>query len=198
MRNVRIPALLILGLSVLWAAGTPTELAADRGREQKVALIDDCDPDDPAWGAVPGCLQDKGDVSQAEFTSFLTSRLYNNAPVGSPPSLFLVGHPSWRNEPSHLVVEEGKKIEVKNEGGRPHTFTKVAAFGGGRIPPLLVGTVMAPECALPASGVDPSQLAPGARFKLRTSGEGIMRFQCCFHPWMRATVRVTPDGHHGR
>ncbi len=63
---------------------------------------------------------------------------------------------------------------------------------------LLVGTQMAPECALPASGIDPSQLAPGARLKLRTSGEGIMRFQCCFHPWMRATVRVVPDEHHGK
>jgi hypothetical protein len=193
MRNVRIPALLVLGLAVLWAAGSPAELAADRGGERKIALIDDCDPDDPAWGAVPGCLQNRGDVSQAEFTAFLRSPLYNNAPAGSPPSLFLVGHPSWRNEPSHLVVEEGKRIEVKNEGGRPHTFTKVAEYGGGRVPPLLVGTQMAPECALAPGAIDPNQLAPGARLRLRTSGEGIVRFQCCFHPWMRSTVRVVPE-----
>jgi hypothetical protein len=26
-------------------------------------------------------------------------------------------------------------------------------------------------------------------------GEGIQRFQCCIHPWMRATVRVVNDVH---
>ena len=54
---------------------------------------------------------------------------------------------------------------------------------------------MAPECALAAGAIDPNQLAPGARLKLKTSGEGIVRFQCCFHPWMRATVRVVADDH---
>jgi hypothetical protein len=191
MRNVRIPALLILGLSVSWAAGIPTELAAERGSEKKIALIDDCDPDDPTWAPV-GCLQNKGDVTNAEFTALLRSPLYDNDPA-TAAGQFLVGHPSWRNEPSHLVVEEGKRIEVKNEGGRPHTFTKVAEFGGGRVPPLLVGTQMAPECALAVGATDPNQLAPGARLRLRTSGEGLVRFQCCFHPWMRATIRVVPD-----
>lgn len=198
MRNVRIPVMLLLGVSFLWATAGPTEVAADRGGEQRIALVDDCDPDDPNWGPVPGCLQDKGDVSQAEFNMFLRSPLYNKT---VPPSLageFLVGHPSWRNEPSHVVIEEGKRIHVKNEGGRPHTFTPVAQFGGGRIPPLLVGTQMAPECAAPPAGeTDPFQVAPGGRLKLKASGEGIMRFQCCFHPWMRATVRVTPEDHDG-
>ncbi len=192
----RIPVMLATGVAVVWAMAGPTGVAADRGGENTIALIDDCDPDDPEWGAVPGCLQDKGDVSSDEFTLFLTSPLYDNdGDAASTAGRFLVGHPSWRNEPSHLVVEEGKRIEVKNEGGRPHTFTKVAEFGGGRIPPLLVGTQMAPECALAAGAIDPNQLAPGARLKLKTSGEGIVRFQCCFHPWMRATVRVVADDH---
>ena len=108
MRNVRVPLMLIVGLAVLWVAGRPTELAAERGGERKIALIDDCDPADPAWLPV-GCLQEKGDVTNAEFDMFLRSPLYNNAPAGSPPALFLVGHPSWRNEPSHLVVEEGEE-----------------------------------------------------------------------------------------
>jgi hypothetical protein len=94
------------------------------------------------------------------------------------------------------VIDEGKRLHIKNEGGRPHTFTPVAQFGGGRVPPLLVGTQMAPECALAAGATDPYQVAPGARLKLKTTNEGIQRFQCCFHPWMRATVRVTPDEHH--
>ena len=30
-------------------------------------------------------------------------------------------------------------IKVTNRGGRGHTFTEVAEFGGGRVPPLNVG-----------------------------------------------------------
>jgi hypothetical protein len=28
---------------------------------------------------------------------------------------------------------------------------------------------------------------------MTAGGEGIQRFQCCFHPWMRATVRVIAE-----
>jgi plastocyanin len=88
------------------------------------------------------------------------------------------------------LVETGKKIEVTNEGGRNHTFTPVAEFGGGRVPPLRVGTQMATECALAPGTTDPYLVGPGGKLKLEAEGEGIMRFQCCLHPWMRATVRV--------
>jgi hypothetical protein len=57
-----------------------------------------------------------------------------------------------------------------------------------------VGTIPAPECALPAGATDPYLAAPGDKLKLKATDEGIQRFQCCFHPWMRATVRV--EGHH--
>lgn len=197
MRNVRIPLMVLLGLAALWVAG-PIEVAADRDGE-RIAIKDDCDPRDPAWAPTGGCLLKKGDVTQAEFGMFLRSPLYNNAPPATPPNppqLFLVGHPSWRNEPSHIVVELGERIHVKNEGGRLHTFTPVAQFGGGRVPPLRVGTVMAPECAAPvAPATDPYQVAPGDRLKLKASVEGIQRFMCCIHPWMRATVRVIPEEH---
>jgi hypothetical protein len=198
MRRVQIPAMLVLSLSVLWAVGNPVDLAADRDGA-RIAIRDDCDPDDTGWTPTGGCLLRKGDVSLAEFQAFLRSPLYNNAAAGAQPTLFLVGHPSWRNEPSHIVVEKGDRIQVRNEGGRLHTFTPVAEFGGGRVPPLLVGTVPAPECAAPAApAVDPYQVAPGDKLKLKASEEGIQRFQCCIHPWMRATVRVVPedDGHH--
>jgi hypothetical protein len=199
MRYVRIPLVLLLGVTVLWISG-PIELVADR-KGERIAMKDDCDPSDENWAPTGGCLLKKGDVTQAEFGMFLRSPLYNNAPAGSPPALFLVGHPSWRNEPSHIVVEKGERIEVKNEGGRAHTFTPVEQFGGGRVPPLLVGTQPAAECAAPGEGeTDRYEVAPGGRLKLRATTEGIQRFQCCFHPWMRATVRVVPDddGHHQR
>jgi len=197
MRNVRIPAMLVLGIAVLWGMAGPTELVAENDGDTKVALVDDCDPTDVAGWAPVGCLQDKGDVTAAEFGMFLRSPLYDND--GNPLSTagqFLVGHPSWRNVPSHAVIEEGKRLHIENEGGRPHTFTPVAQFGGGRVPPLLVGTQPAPECALAAGATDPYLVPPGARLKLQVTAEGIQRFQCCFHPWMRATVRVTADEHH--
>ena len=155
---------------------------------RRIDLVDDCDPSDPNWAPV-GCFQTDGDVSAAEFGAFLTSPLYGGG---------LVGHPAWRNDPSHLVVRDGEGIRVSNEGGRPHTFTKVAEFGGGRIPPLQVGTQMAPECALAPGATDPFQVAPGDKLRLKVEGEGIMKFQCCFHPWMRATVRAVAHENHGR
>ena len=149
-----------------------------------IEMVDDCDPNDAAWLPV-GCLQNDGDVTAAEFSQFLRSPLYDNiAPPGDGVGSFLVGHPSWRNDPSHVVIAAGKKIDVRNVGGRPHTFTPVAEFGGGVVPPLNVGTQPAPECA---SSI---RLEPGDRTSITASGEGIQRFQCCFHPWMRATVRV--------
>ena len=154
------------------------------GGNRAIDLVDDCDPDDPAWLPV-GCLQNDGDVTAAEFNSFLRSPLYDNIPpTGVEPGLFLVGHPSWRNDPSHVVIEAGKKITVRNVGGRPHTLTPVAQFGGGIIPPLNVGTQTAPECATAV------RLQPGDSTSITADGEGLQRFQCCLHPWMRATVRV--------
>ena len=169
----------------------PTELAADRDGEQKIALMDDCDPDDPGVGAAVRLPAGQGrrDAAPSSACSCVLPST-TTMPARSTAGLFLVGHPSWRNEPSHLVVEEGKRIQVKNEGGRPHTFTPVAQFGGGRVPPLLVGTQPAPECAA-RRGRDRSLSGrPGRRLKLKATTEGIQRFLCCFHPWMRATVRV--------
>ncbi len=196
MRNVPIPMMVALGLLVTWATVNPIEVVAGRDGA-KIAMLDDCDPNDAGWAPTGGCLLKKGGTSLLEFQAFLRSPLYNNAPPGSTtPALFLVGHPSWRNEPSHIEVEEGERIHVKNEGGRVHTFTPVKEFGGGRVPPLLVGTVPAPECAAPtAPATDPYQVAPGDRLKLKATTEGIQRFMCCIHPWMRATVRVTPEEH---
>jgi plastocyanin len=192
MRNARIPLMVLLGVSVLWVSG-PIEVAADLDGE-KIAIKDDCEPDDPGWTPTGGCLLKKGDVTEAEFSTFLQSPLYDNNLVDPDPLVgrFLVGHPSWRNEPSHSMIKTGKRIHVKNEGGRNHTFTPVAEFGGGRVPPLRVGTQL-PECALAQGATDPYLVAPGGNLKLKTEGEGIMRFQCCLHPWMRATVRVTAE-----
>jgi plastocyanin len=167
---------------LLLVAGTSADQRRSHDGDNKIALIDDCDPRDGNWAPV-GCLQDRGDVTVAEF----------NALLFSPLSRSTVGHPSWRNDPSYVVVDEGRELKLENQGGRPHTFTEVANFGGGRIPPLNQGLDMAPECALAPGAVDPTLVAPGTRKKLTATGVGVHKFQCCFHPWMRAAIKVTEN-----
>lgn len=148
----------------------------------RVAILDACDPDDPAWAPTGGCAV-RGDVTFAEF----------NALAASPLTLGFVGHPAWRNEPGYLSIEHGRPVLVSNDGGRAHSFTRVAAFGGGRVPPLNVGSPAAPECLVPPAA-DPTTLEPGGHTRLDGLPVGLHRFQCCFHPWMRAVIRVNERG----
>jgi plastocyanin len=149
---------------------------------RKVKILDDCDPTDPDWAPTGGCVLREGDVNEAEFRLFLFSPLT----VPSPES-FVIGHPAWRNEPSFLKIKPNEKVKVENEGGRGHTFTEVAAFGGGIVPVLNQGLTPAPECAAA------TPLPPGARTEVTGLSEGDHLFQCCIHPWMRALIKVQPE-----
>ena len=152
----------------------------DRGPKRYIAILDDCDPNDPTWAPTGGCSRKDGAVTNAEFTAFLASSL----------SLSVVGHPSWRNEPSYIKVAGGESVRVTNEGGRTHTFTEVAEFGGGRVPPLRMGLTPAPECLAAPTSAD---LLPGATIEIDELSVGTHRYQCCIHSWMRAAVKVLPD-----
>lgn len=108
----------------MWGIGHTIAVAQVDGNDNNIAVMDDCLPGDPAWNPTGGCAlkPHQGDVPQAEFGALLRS------PLTIPPNGFLIGHPSWRNEPSHLTVSSGKKVRVTNKGGRGHTF-----FGGCRL-----------------------------------------------------------------
>jgi hypothetical protein len=131
------------------------------------------------WDPTGGCTLKKGDVTLEEFNDLLTS----------PLSLATIGHPAWRNAPTYLKIKPDKTVNVTNRGGRLHTFTEVAAFGGGRVPPLNVGLTPAPECVTPDI-VGPTELPPGARLKVDGLDVGNHLFQCCIHPWMRTLIKV--------
>ena len=158
------------------AAGRSSTADQDGGK-RRIAMRDDCDPTDPAWAPTGGCTLEGGDVNVNEFNALLVS----------PLSLSTVGHPAWRAEPSYLKVEAGETVVVTNTGGRTHTFTEVAQFGGGRVPPLNKGLTPAPECAAAVN------LPAGASQKVQGLSEGNHRFQCCIHPWMRALIKVKPE-----
>ena len=147
-----------------------------------VDLRDDCDPDDKAWDATGGCTLKKGDVTADEFIDETGSH---------DLSLAVIGHLAWWNDPPYLKIEVGDTVKVKNEGGRLHTFTQVADFGGGRINNAILnfGLTQAAEC-VNSSATD---VPPGATLKVTGLGEGNHRFQCCIHPWMRTLIKVLPD-----
>ena len=150
----------------------------DQHGRPHIAIRDDCNPSDSEWIPTGGCVLRGGVVTEDEFTALLTS----------PLSLSVVGHPAWRNDPSYLRVPGGMSVRVTNEGGRTHTFTRVAQYGGGRVPPLNIGLTPAPECLPSAPNVN--QLAPGEKLELNGLAAGNHKYQCCIHPWMRALVKV--------
>jgi hypothetical protein len=158
------------------AAGALVSLAVPAAMAAKVDLLDDCDARDPGWASSGGCTLEDGDVTVAEFNALLSS--VNSAAV--------VGHPSWTIAPTYLSLDLGEKLRVRNHGGRTHSFTEVAAFGGGRVPPFNTGLTPAPECAAAIP------IAAGTQVDLNVSTPGLHLFQCCFHPWMRAAIRFTP------
>ena len=185
MRTKAITGALIVSAAAAWTF-TPTLRVADHPVAaqglygKRVQLQDDCDPADEAWDAIGGCTKRGGDVTVEEFNALLLTPLATASP--SP----VIGHQAWRNYPTYLKVRPGQPIDVTNRGGRVHTFTEVANFGGGRVPPLRQGFAPAPECA---TAVD---LAPRAAATVVLETEGNHHFQCCIHPWMRTTIKVVP------
>jgi hypothetical protein len=177
MRNLRTPVFLLFALGVLVMALAPGTVNATRDGE-KVKIQDDCDPADPRWTPTGGCLGEEGTVTTDEFDvfSFMTT--------GSPLVASVIGHPAWRNDPGYLVLPFGDDLKVLNTGGRNHTFTEVANFGGGNVPPLSSGLTLAPEC--PGAQVVPA----GGRTDVSGLNVGLHKFQCCIHPWMRTVVSV--------
>jgi hypothetical protein len=113
MKRTAIAVMALLVLAGAWKLGGVIAVASDQSNDNNIAILDDCDPADPTWTPVGGCTlkPHQGDVSRAEFGQLLFS------PLGGGPMGVLIGHPSWRNEPSYLSTEQGKTIRVKN-GGR--------------------------------------------------------------------------------
>ena len=170
------------------ATASMTALVADDGLN--IRMRDDCDPAtfnaDPPAGVGPGTCDEElgGGTTFADF-------LAEHAATGRVDK--------WRFNNDRAESDRNKPIVVTNRGGETHTFTRVAQFGGGFVPPLNAlpggGTLpLAPECAVapgipqppsagnlfvPAGG---AAAAPGLRRGERA------KFQCCIHPWMHSEI----------
>ena len=175
-RVLALVGLLVLA-AVIYAVATPNGTSmADEAGGKNILIKDDCDPTDPAWNNVGGCALAQGDVTLAEFAG------QNDSPLADA----VIGHQAWRNDPSYLEIRPDDSVRVDNVGGRRHTLTEVAQFGGGIAPnpALNEGLDLAEECR------EANNILPGGREHLSGLAVGIHRFQCCFHPWMRALIKV--------
>jgi hypothetical protein len=182
---------LVLVAGVLVAGGlavTATSLAG--GGERTIRVVDACDP--ASFDAVLGagaCVGD-GKVTFADFIATLEHKQR---------------HPRWRFLPEHTSVPAGTALVARNVGGEAHTFTEVAAFGGGFVAELnaLSGTpTPAPECAttlpggilIPAPGALASFVPAGGALTTGPLAVGTHRYLCCIHPWMKTEVTARSTG----
>ena len=178
-----VTALGVSSLASVFLIISPAQSSASGG--ESVRMFDDCDVTSfnapPPAGVGPGICVGDGETTFADFIAELKRTQQAE---------------EWRFKPDMLTVESGRPVIVENRGGETHTFTQVAAFGGGFVPALnnLSGnTTLAPECAAPPS-VAPINLlvSAGAEAAFQTAGlpPGTYQFQCCIHPWMRIILTV--------
>ena len=157
------------------ASSSTAGLSAPAGAARELLMLDQCDPD--SFNAAIGpdtCINRNGGITFDLFISLLQEQRRV---------------PSWRFVPDTIHVPAALTLDILNRGGEVHTFTAVAAFGGGLVPVLntLSGTpVPAPECLSLGPG---DFVAAGARTAATFAAGEADKYQCCIHPWMRAVTR---------
>jgi len=173
MRKKRGAGVLAAAVSVVSLVAAGVALAGPSSRQ--VEMLDNCDG--PSFNAAigPGTCNRNGGLSFGQFFAALERG----------------GAPSWRFSPEQLKVEAGGTITAVNRGGEFHTFTPVAAFGGGCIDelnePLELSPV--PECGIPGI-LGTTGAGPGASVTTGSLTAGTQRYLCLIHPWMKTTVEV--------
>src|ERR1041384_5922900 len=152
--------------------------------DKKIRLLDDCEP--TTFNAVlgDGACVGNGHTTFDEFIAELAATQDAH---------------KWRNQPSQMHLNVGRPTFIENVGGETHTFTPVAAFGGGFVTELngISGNpVPAPECLnfglivfIPAGGIEVGPTAGSSDLPV-----GSTKFQCCIHPWMRTIIDVADPG----
>jgi plastocyanin len=170
-----------IGLAFVLVVGTGTLGVADeRGRVQQVVVLDDCDPATFNEAAGPGtCLNVTGGQG-VPFPAFLAA--------------LPAGHPQWLFYPATLSINRGDTVRAVNQGGEIHTFTEVEEFGGGFVlglnnPP---NSPAVSECAVGYANISvaSTRLIQGSSLLVTDLQEGVHRFECCIHPWMRMEIEV--------
>jgi hypothetical protein len=185
---MRKAATLILVAGCVILAGAPHARAQGNSSPDlaQVVALDECDPTTfnappPAGVGADFCKN----VTLGAFTTL--ADLLAGAEAGMPD-------PGWDFEPDTLTIKQGTVLYVVDQGGEPHTFTEVQAFGNGFLPPLNPGsaTSVIPECSggFKNVAVARTRILQGSHLDIVGLSKGKHLFQCCIHPWMRMEVDV--------
>jgi len=160
-------------MSIAAPAGQGATAAAEHGHT--VILSDGCDPATFNDRFGDGTCIRPGGVRLPMFLEELT----NHGSVGA-----------WRMAPGEVTLKVGEVLSALNHGGEVHSFTEVEEFGGGFFQPIneILGLTEIPECAVAQS--QGAVLKPGESSAEVEHEEGVEKYQCCIHPWMRAEVRI--------
>jgi hypothetical protein len=164
-RRIALGAFAVLGLFA--AAGTA--LAKD---DRTIFVMDRCEPDSFNAAIGPGtCVRDGG-VTFDKFARRL------NPQDGC--------HNAWRFSRHDVTLTATQALTAINTGGETHTFTEVANFGAGIVPPL---NDALPPGTPPAQPIGPLNFLPaGASLQVSGLAPGEHRFECLIHPWMQTVV----------
>ena len=175
---MRKRALLGIASAVVLALSAVSSATAASNHRQ-VQVLDDCDA--ASFNAAlnnPNACVKSGGTTFDEFISELIA-------MGQAPA--------WRFAPTRIALSAGGTIDAYNRGGEGHTFTEVAAFGGGCIPILnqILGLTAVPECANAVVLFETTGIAPKGELETAPLASGTHLFECLIHPWMRTTVVVS-------
>ena len=182
--TTRVLATSVVAPLTLCFGPAPAALAQEAARTPvQIVALDECDPA-TFNAAIPDICKNVAFAPVLNFTTTFAN-LLAKAAAHTPD-------PGWDFEPDSVTIKLGTPLIVVNQGGEPHTFTEVAAFGGGFVPPLNGGEAAVPECAggFKDVAVARTRILQGSQLQVTGLKEGVHHFECCVHPWMRMTVTV--------
>jgi len=169
----------IVAAGLALAALTLAPYSANAAKSGNSVRIEDrCEPESFNAAIGPGTCAGNGTTTFLEFLDKLN-------PVD-------FGDHHWRFKVSGSSIKLGQSIKVVNNGGEAHTFSDVAAFGGGCVDQLNIplGLTPVPECADPAAFPGGIIGPLGGTGTVTPTTKGTHHFICLIHPWMRADVVV--------
>jgi plastocyanin len=150
---------------------TAASTSIEGGSDKLVSLLDACDPASFAAVGAP-CARPGG----RPFSEFIAEVISTHQAGG------------WAIAPSPIEARVGQRLVVVNRGGEFHTFTEVAQYGDGSINKDLNHALGDPAVAPECNAADVALMPSGGTQTETVDEEGTELYQCCIHPWMRATV----------
>src|SRR5262245_58079093 len=111
MRKLIVLAAVLALAIAFWPNGGRVAEAQTFSADARIALMDNCD----VANFPPGicvAVKHRSDIGAGEFLSLLYSPLIKT----------VVGHPSWRMDPSYLDIRAGQSLRITNSGADGHTF----------------------------------------------------------------------------